>query len=95
MSKLDDDRVIPMHAGSIHRRQDLEPMFLHDGAVVAVSRESMMRGEAMPDDPHAFFGIDRRGIRTEAGETVEIDSLRDFYLADAIVRERAVVAKVA
>jgi CMP-N,N'-diacetyllegionaminic acid synthase len=95
MSKLDDDRVIAMHAGSIHRRQDLEPMFLHDGAVVAVSRQSMLRGEATPQDPHAFFGVDRRGIRTETGETVEIDSLRDFYLAEAIVRERAVVAKVA
>ena len=96
MSKLDEDRVVPMHAGSIHRRQDLEPMFLHDGAAVAVSRESMLRGEATPNDPHAFFGVDRRGIRVEAGETVEIDTLRDFYLAEAIVRERAaLVAKVA
>jgi CMP-N,N'-diacetyllegionaminic acid synthase len=95
MSKLDEDRVVPMHAGSIHRRQDLEPMFLHDGAVVAVSRASMLRAEAMPQDPHSFFGVDRRGIPVEAGETVEIDSLRDFYLAEAILRERAVLAKVA
>ena len=95
MSKLDEDRVVAMHAGSIHRRQDLEPMYLHDGAVVAVSRESMLRGEATPDDPHAFFGVDRRGIRVGFGETVEIDSLRDFYLAEAILREREILAKVA
>jgi CMP-N-acetylneuraminic acid synthetase len=77
MSRLDDGKVFPLQPGSIHRRQDLEPLFLHDGAVVAVSRMSMLHGQAMPDDPHAFFGIDRRGIETEAGDTVEIDQLRD------------------
>jgi CMP-N,N'-diacetyllegionaminic acid synthase len=88
MSKLDGDRVNPLHSGSIHRRQDLEPLYLHDGAVVAVSRASMLRGEASPQDPHAFFGVDRRGIRTEMGETVEIDHLRDLYWAEAVLRER-------
>ena len=92
MSTLDEDRVIPNHAGSIHRRQDLTPMFLHDGAIVAVTRASMLRGEMMKSDPHAFFGIDRRAIRTESGETVEIDTLRDFYLAEAILREKQHVA---
>ena len=88
MSKLDGDRVTPLHPGSIHRRQDLDPLYLHDGAVVAVSRASMLRGESSPQDPHAFFGVDRRGIRTEIGETVEIDHLRDLYWAEAVLRER-------
>lgn len=87
MSKLDGDRVAALHAGSIHRRQDLEPLYLHDGASVAVSRESMLRGEATPHDPHAFFGVDRRGIHTEAGETVEIDQMRDLYWAEAVLRD--------
>jgi N-acylneuraminate cytidylyltransferase len=90
MSKLKDNCVIPLQPNSIHRRQDLEPLFLHDGAVVAVSRASMLRGETSPNDPHAFFGVDRRGIRTGIGETVEIDSPRDLYLAEAILRERGV-----
>ncbi len=94
MSKLDGDRVIPLQSGSIHRRQDLEPVFLHDGAVVAVSRASMLRGELMPHDPHAFFGVDRRGIETGIGQTVEVDTLRDLYIAEAILREQS-VAKVA
>lgn len=93
MSKLDDDRVTALQPGSIHRRQDLTPLFLHDGAVVAVSRESMLRGEANPEDPHAFFGVDRRGIQTETGETVEIDHLRDLYCAEAVLRERAELRK--
>ncbi len=88
MSHLDGDRVIPLHAGSIHRRQDLTPTFLHDGAVVAVSRASMLRGELMPQDPHAFFGVDRRGIHTEMGETIEIDHVRDLYWAEAVLRDR-------
>jgi CMP-N,N'-diacetyllegionaminic acid synthase len=88
MSRLEGDRVIPLHPGSIHRRQDLTPTFLHDGAVVAVSRASMLRGEESPQDPHAFFGQDRRGIPTEMGETIEIDHLRDLYWAEAVLRDR-------
>ncbi|HWB52580.1 MAG TPA: acylneuraminate cytidylyltransferase family protein [Tepidisphaeraceae bacterium] len=90
MSKLDGDRAIPLRPGSIHRRQDLEPLYLHDGAVVAVSRSSMLRGEKSLHDPHAFFGIDRRGITTEMGETIEIDHLRDLYWAEAVLREKTV-----
>jgi CMP-N,N'-diacetyllegionaminic acid synthase len=88
MSKLEGDRVEPLVAGSIHRRQDLSPLFLHDGAVVAVSRNSMLRGRENPGDPHAFFGVDRRGIAVGVGETVEIDSARDLYMAEAILKEQ-------
>jgi len=89
MSALDNDRVVPLHAGSIHRRQDLTPTYLHDGAVVAVSRASMLRGEVMPHDPHAFFGVDRRAIQTEMGDTIEIDHLRDLYWAEAVLRDKS------
>ena len=89
MSRLEEDgRVEPLHPGSIHRRQDLPSLFLHDGAVVAVSRAAMLRGREKPHDPHAFFGLERRGIRTEPGETVEIDERRDLYWAEAVLRER-------
>lgn len=86
MVQLKDDRVIPLAPGSIHRRQDLTPLFLHDGAVVAVSRESMLRGRANPADPHAFFGEDRRGFEIGSGQAVEIDTLRDLYWAEAVLR---------
>lgn len=90
MAELDDDRVVPHQPGSIHRRQDLDPLYLHDGAVVAVARSSMLRALEHPEDPHAFFGIDRRAIRTEPGETVEIDQLTDLFLAEAILRHRTI-----
>ncbi len=88
MAKLHDDRVEPVQRGSIHRRQDLAPLFLHDGAVVAVSRRSMLFGEESPGDPHAFFGVDRRGVRVGMGETVEVDHVRDLYWAEAVLRDR-------
>ncbi len=88
MAKLHGDRVEPVQRGSIHRRQDLAPLFLHDGAVVAASRSSMLRGEQSPDDPHAFFGLDRRGVQVGMGETVEVDHARDLYWAEAVLRDR-------
>lgn len=85
-----DGAVPAKHAdnGSIHRRQDLKKLHLHDGACVAVSRASMLSGEANPTDPHAFFGTDWRGVETAMDETVEIDHLRDLYWAEAVLRER-------
>ena len=88
MARLNGDCVEALRPGSIHRRQDLEPLYLHDGAVVAVSRASLLRGLENPGDPHAFFGTDRRGIHTAPGETVEIDQLTDFFLTEAILRHR-------
>src|SRR3954447_3556308 len=82
MSKLDGDRVEALQPGSIHRRQDLEPLHLHDGAVVAVSRRAMLLGEDHPEDPHAFFGTDRRAIETGMADTVEVDHQRDLYWAE-------------
>ena len=95
MSRLEGTIVHPLQPGSIHRRQDLTPLFLHDGAVVAVSRRSMMGGREFPNDPHAFFGIDRRGIQTEPGETIEIDHQRDLYWAEAVLRDRQSAEKAA
>lgn len=89
MSRLDGDRVIPLRPGSIHRRQDLEPLLLHDGAAVVMSRASLLRGVDAADDPHAMFGVDRRGITTKSEETVEIDTRRDLYIADAVLRSIA------
>lgn len=85
MARLEDDRVKPLARGSIHRRQDLAPVFLHDGAVVACTRKSLLRGKKKPEDPHAFFGVDRRAVRTEPGQTVEVDQLTDLCLAEAIL----------
>jgi CMP-N,N'-diacetyllegionaminic acid synthase len=94
MARLDAGKVVPLQSASIHRRQDLEPLYLHDGAVVAVSRRALLRALEHPDDPHAFFGVDRRAITTAPGETVEIDQLTDFYLTEAILRHQQAASEL-
>lgn len=88
MHRLEGDRMVPLRPNSIHRRQDLEPLYYHDGAVVAVTREALFAPQTR-DDPHAFFGHDRRAIVQDAVDTVEIDTLADFYRAEAALRVRS------
>jgi CMP-N-acetylneuraminic acid synthetase len=95
MAGINGDVVENFQSAGIHRRQDLPQLFLHEGAVVAVSRSSMLRGEVTPDNKHAFFGEDRRAVKIAPDEAVEIDHLRDLYWAEAVLRERQDQIKVA
>ncbi len=83
--RLDGDRMVQYRPNSIHRRQELEPLYYHDGAVVAVSRAALFAAEDSAD-PHAFFGRDRRAVVQRPEETVDIDTVIDLYLAEAIIR---------
>ncbi|MFQ5501977.1 MAG: cytidylyltransferase domain-containing protein [Phycisphaerae bacterium] len=85
--RLEGDRLVQYRENSIHRRQDLEPLYYHDGAVVAVTRSSLFKAHG--DDPHAFFGRDRRGIVSRGGPTVDVDSAEDLLIAEAILRGRS------
>lgn len=89
--RLDGDRLVQFRSNSIYRRQDLEPLYYHDGAVVAVSRASLFRVRS--DDAHAFFGNDRRAVISSGGLTVDVDSVDDLHLASAIL-SRAEAADV-
>ncbi len=77
------DRIVQYRRNSIHRRQDLEPLYYHDGAVVAAMRASLFGGDST--DPHSFFGQDRRGVLCEGGPTVDVDSQEDLKLAEALL----------
>ena len=83
--QLDEDKAKVYIPNTVDHRQDLPGLFAIDGAVGAVTYESLIRAEGS-EDPHAFWGEDRRGLVQEAHETVDIDSLRDFYLAEAVLR---------
>lgn len=87
LHRLDGDRMSQFRPNSIHRRQDLEPLFYHDGAVVLVRREPLF-APATATDPHAFFGTDRRALRQHEDDTVDVDTLADLYRAEAILRSR-------
>ncbi len=92
MHKLDGDRLIQYRVNSIHRRQELEPVYFHDGAVIAVTRQSLMDAAAVTDDPHAFFGRDRRAIVQGAHDAVDVDEPLDLLVAEAVLRYRQTIA---
>ena len=62
-------------------------MYLIDGAVGVVKYQTLLSAQGS-DDPHAFWGKDRRGLVQEAHETVDIDIARDMFLAEAVLRSR-------
>ncbi len=71
----------------IYRRQELRPMFMPNGGVLAMTRESMYSQPAHEEDFHAFLGKDRRGIvHPESHLIVDIDEERDLFIAEAILR---------
>ena len=86
LHRLDGDRMMPFRQNSIYRRQDLEPLYYHDGAAVAVTRAALFT--TSPDDNHAFMGTDRRGLARNPGDTVDSDSIDDLRIAEAILRVR-------
>tara|TARA_R110002072_G_scaffold42064_5_gene117590 strand:- start:30671 stop:31414 length:744 start_codon:yes stop_codon:yes gene_type:complete len=74
------------------RRQDLPSAHVPDGGVIALTGEALMRTVGAPAGPHCFLGNDRRGIITEHGAVIDIDTRIDQIVADAVLRERAVYA---
>lgn len=87
LHRLDGDRMTQFRENSIYRRQDLDPLYYHDGAVVAVTRSALFTTSL--SDHHAFLGSDRRGIVVDGGATVDIDSVDDLRLAEALLQSRA------
>jgi N-acylneuraminate cytidylyltransferase len=86
LHRLDGDRMLQYRKNSIYRRQDLEPLYYHDGGVLAVTRESLF--VTSPDDNHAFLGADRRGIVHAGGAAVDVDTLDDAMIAEALILAR-------
>lgn len=73
----------------VFRRQDLPPAFVPDGGVIAVVREALMLEiPGVAPGPHAFFGNDRRGVVTEEGGVVDIDTEIDALVAEAVLSRR-------
>lgn len=70
----------------VYRRQDLPPAYIPDGGVIAVRREALLLQLGVPAGPHAFFGHTRRGIITEEGSVIDIDTQADLVRADAALK---------
>ena len=88
--RLDGDRMRQFRVNSIYRRQDLEPLHYHDGAVCAVTRDALFGALRTPEDHQSFLGRDRRAVVQRCEDAVDIDEPIDFFLAEALLRARGV-----
>ncbi|MFM1823093.1 MAG: CMP-N,N-diacetyllegionaminic acid synthase [Planctomycetota bacterium] len=87
MSRMDDEgRISQFVENRVHRRQDLPPLFMLDGGLIVVRRESLFT--VREGEPHAFLGRDRRGVETAEGEVVDVDGAVDLAMAEAILATR-------
>jgi CMP-N-acetylneuraminic acid synthetase len=87
MVRLEEDRVVLNCKKAIYRRQDLTPMFIPNGAVLAMTRESLYRKPEHAEDFHCFLGKDRRGVvHPQSDLIVDVDGRRDLFIAEAILR---------
>ena len=89
MFKIEGDEMSQLRPNRIHRRQDLEPLYYHDGAVVAVTREALFAASA--DDSQSFLGADRRALIQSPEDAVDVDEPLDLLVAEALLRARVAV----
>jgi len=70
------DRLEAYQPNTIYRRQDLPPVYMLDGGIIAVTRQSLFT--VVPGQPHAFLGGDRRAVVTAPGEVADVDTAVDL-----------------
>ncbi len=86
MKRLVDDRVVPyMPPSKLYRMQDLEKLYLIDGAVTAIRVDTLMRTRG-DTRVHAYMGQDIRLVLQDRIYAIEIDSLDDLWLAECLLR---------
>ncbi len=95
LHRIDGDRMLQFRQNSIYRRQDLEPLYYHDGAVAVVTRKALFGALSVPDDHQAFLGRDRRALIQGPQDAVDIDEPIDLFLAEAMLRARKDVSNEA
>lgn len=88
MKTVDPDtgKLGMLQDNQVYRRQELPPVFMLDGGVIALKRSSLFN--LIENQPHAFLGADRRAVVTEPGDVVDVDTQEDFKAAEAALEER-------
>ena len=87
MKRVDEDNHLLMYQeNNVYRRQDLPPVYMLDGGIIAVTRKSLFT--QIDGQPHAFLGSDRRAVITQPHDVVDIDSALDLKVAEAVLMEK-------
>lgn len=89
LHRLEGDRMVQFRPNRISRRQDLEPLYYHDGAVIAVTRAALFDALHTPEDHQSFLGPDRRALVQRPQDAVDVDEPIDLAVAEAVLRASA------
>lgn len=93
LHRVEGDRMTQFRPNSVYRRQDLEPLYYHDGAAVAVTRQALFGALMTPDDRQAFLGPDRRALVQRPQDAVDVDDPFDLHVAEAVLRAHAGISQ--
>lgn len=88
--RLKGDRMIQFRPNSIYRRQDLERLYYHDGAIAVVKRKPLFDARSTPEDRQSFLGSDRRALVQRPEDTVDIDEPIDLLIAKALLEAQTI-----
>lgn len=80
------DELLMYEPNNIYRRQDLPPVYMLNGGIIAVTRKCLFTADTT--GPHNFLGKDRRAIVNAPDEVIDIDSRLDLLVAEAVLVER-------
>jgi CMP-N-acetylneuraminic acid synthetase len=83
------DELLMYQNNDVFRRQDLPVVYMLDGGIIAVTRESLFNFDPTGHRPHQFLGTKRRAIITQPGDVVDVDDALDLAFAEAVLRTRA------
>ena len=94
LHRLEGDRMTQFRKNSIFRRQDLSPLYYHDGAVAVVTRAALFGALETPNDHQAFLGTDRRALIQQPEDAVDVDGPVDLLVAEAVLKSHGSEANV-
>ena len=83
---VDGDSLEMYQDNRVYRRQDLPPVYMLDGGIIAVQRDALFT--VVEGEPHAFLGHDRRGVVTEPNHVLDVDGPLDLLVAEAILKQQ-------
>lgn len=87
MNRMDKDGYLRPFLPLVkeYRRQDIEQMYLLDGAVVATKRDILMETVEMKG-AHLYMGKNILGVIQNKKYTIEIDTLEDLLIAESFLK---------
>lgn len=77
----------PFHETNLYRRQDLPPLYIHDGAVVVGRLRRLLHPPVVVQGLYGWLGDRIRLVVQDHLKSVDVDTALDFHVAEALLRQ--------